>query len=69
MTTDNGYFNFFAVPEVVNAFDLSSHDFQEKYGFVKPEKTDTNLVLGCLYAKRSTEAGLYLQKIGYQTIV
>ena len=55
------------MPEVAGAFDLSPEDFQDKYGLVKPEK-NTDIILGCLFSTRSTQAGLYLQQIGYNSI-
>lgn len=56
------------MPEVTNAFAMSPEDFKQKYGFSMPEKSADNIIVGCLFAIRSKEAGLFLQKIGYNTI-
>ncbi len=67
---NNSDFNFekLTVPEVTNAFAMSPEDFKQKYGFSMPEKSADNIIVGCLFAIRSKEAGLFLQKIGYNTI-
>ncbi|XP_046637415.1 rhodanese domain-containing protein CG4456-like [Daphnia pulicaria] len=62
-----GSFNI-PLPEVTNAFAMSPEDFKQKYGFSMPEKSADNIIVGCLFAIRSKEAGLFLQKIGYKTI-
>ena len=35
--------------ELSQAFQLDRDQFQEKYGFVKPNKEDRNIVLTCRY--------------------
>jgi hypothetical protein len=56
------------VPEVMSAFAMSPEGFKQKYGFSMPDKSADNIIVGCLFAVRSKEAALFLQKIGYNTI-
>lgn len=56
------------LPEVADAFALDPQDFHKKYGVPMPGKNADNIVLGCLFAVRSNQAGQYLQKIGFNAI-
>lgn len=47
---------------------MDPEDFHEKYGVPIPEKNADNIALGCLFAIRSNQAGLYLQSIGYKAL-
>jgi len=55
------------VPEIIEAFNKNDSEFQEAYGFPKPEKT-INLVVGCLAGKRGAAGAEQLKQLGFSTI-
>ncbi|PHZ11400.1 Rhodanese-like protein [Rhizopus microsporus ATCC 52813] len=49
------------------AWSLSDKDFEDQYGFKKPNK-DKRLITYCLKGIRSTSAVEYLSKLGYTNL-
>lgn len=66
-----GFFSFIplAVPEVVDAFAIGSdEDFQQKYGFPKPDKIADEVVVGCQVGIRAGNFAKYLQQVGFTKV-
>ncbi|KAI8078815.1 Rhodanese-like domain-containing protein [Halteromyces radiatus] len=53
--------------QFARAWSLSSEDFEEEFGFSKPDQTST-LVVYCQAGIRSAKAADYLSQLGYQKI-
>lgn len=68
------YFEFFSVmsntpvPELEHAFNLGDAEFLDKYGFSKPARDATNVVVGCRSGRRAVTAIGTLEKLGYTTL-
>jgi rhodanese-related sulfurtransferase len=58
---------FFIVPEVEEAFLKDDEDFLAAYGFSKPAKNATNVVIGCRSGRRAVTANEKLQSLGYSS--
>lgn len=56
------------VPELEEAFNKSNEEFSAKYGFPKPAKDATNVVIGCRSGKRAASAIGVLEKLGYSSL-
>ena len=56
-----------SVPEINEAFATEDKEFEEKYGFPKPDKTASNIVLACRSGVRVLKALESLQSIGYNS--
>ncbi|KAI8076376.1 Rhodanese-like domain-containing protein, partial [Gilbertella persicaria] len=50
-----------------SAWSLSDKEFQDKFGFEKPQK-DASIILYCLGGVRSTKAAFYLYDLGYDNL-
>jgi len=55
------------LPEINEAFATEDKEFEEKYGFPKPDKTASNIVLACRSGVRVLKALESLQSIGYNS--
>ncbi|XP_069982388.1 uncharacterized protein [Penaeus vannamei] len=53
------------LPEFKTAFNLSPEEFLKKYGFVKPEPEDDNVVLTCRSGRRILRAWDAIEPLGY----
>jgi len=53
------------VDEIPESLSLSNDDFKVKYGFTKPN-LDSNLVFYCRTGRRSLQAVIYLQSVGFK---
>lgn len=62
------YMTLNIVPEIEEAFMLSDDDFASRYGFPKPEKNVSNLVLACKVGIRNFTAYEKLEKMGYKSL-
>ncbi|KAK4026330.1 rhodanese domain-containing protein CG4456 [Daphnia magna] len=56
------------LPEVEHAFNLEDAEFLDKYGFSKPARDATNVVVGCRSGRRAVTAIGTLEKLGYTTL-
>ncbi|XP_057367491.2 uncharacterized protein LOC130688528 [Daphnia carinata] len=56
------------LPELENAFSLGDEEFLAKYGFSKPAKDATNVVVGCKSGRRAATAIGILEKLGYTSL-
>ena len=57
------------VPEVVDAFtNASDEDFQQKYGFLKPDKISDEVVIGCQAGIRAGNFAKVLQQVGFTKV-
>lgn len=57
------------MPEVEEAFNKGDEDFSAKYGFSKPAKDATNVVVGCRSGRRAVSAIQILEKLGYNSLM
>ena len=55
------------MPEIIEAFNKSDSEFQEAYGFQKPQKT-INLVVGCLSGRRAAAGAEQLVQLGFSSV-
>merc|ERR1712135_231789 len=55
------------LPEINEAFASDDKVFEDKYGFPKPAKTDSNVVVACRSGVRALKALEALQLIGYNS--
>ncbi len=62
------YKSNFTVTDLEEAFKLNGEDFVFKYGFPKPSKDASNLVIGCRSGRRAMTAVETLNKMGYNSI-
>lgn len=56
------------MPEIGEAFAKEDKEFVDKYGFSKPSKDASNLVVGCLAGKRAAAAAEQLVNLGYTNL-
>lgn len=56
------------LPELKEAFSRDEEDFASRYGFAKPSKKGSNLVLGCHSGYRALKAYKILDKMGYESL-
>ena len=57
------------VPEVESAFVKTDEEFLAQYGFPKPAKDATNVVIGCRSGRRAATAIGMLEKLGYNSLM
>lgn len=57
------------MPELDEAFQKGDEDFLAKYGFPKPAKDATNVVVGCRSGRRAVSAIQILEKLGYSSLM
>ncbi len=57
------------MPEVESAFVKSDEEFLAQYGFPKPAKDATNVVIGCRSGRRAQTAIEVLEKLGYNSLM
>lgn len=56
------------MPEITEAFSKDDREFLDKYGFSKPAKDASNIVVGCLAGKRAAAAAEQLTQLGYTNL-
>jgi len=55
------------LPEINEAFASDDKEFEDKYGFPKPAKTTSNVVVACKSGVRALTALKALKSIGYES--
>lgn len=56
------------MPELGDAFAKDDKEFQESYGFAKPSKDSTNVVVGCMAGRRGLAGAELLVNLGYECV-
>lgn len=57
------------MPELEETFIKGDAEFLAKYGFPKPAKDASNIVVGCRSGRRAVSAIQILEKIGYNSLM